>query len=421
MVDFALTDEQVHWRSKAREFAQRFAKRAREYDEAGRYPRENMNELRDAGFLKLAVPKEYGGLGNAAGYCTWLPHLVIEEIATECGGTAWCVMTHYHACGLVAGLGSEEQKRRIFKDVVENGALIATLGSEVQPQQMKAKLSKAGPLLSFEAGMEPVKGGFLANARKGFCSTAREADYIIYWSQAPGTTAGSDGLTLSIIPRSSSGLTFLPGWEDAIGIRSSESGGAQFENVFIPWPDVMGQPGDYVQLHPYTFELSYAMFLLGLAQGAYNFVCETIKGREFLQEDNTVMFGVGELSSDLQATRTSCWYSQWLWERGEYDEAHQAALRALHQAKKTSVKVATGGFELVGVRGLFKFNPLERIWRDVRTASLHTRESQFMRLLALGELRGEKFPKKKYGDRIEKRKTWDELLGTLEPVAANAR
>jgi alkylation response protein AidB-like acyl-CoA dehydrogenase len=320
-------------------------------------------------------------------------------------------MTHYHACGLIAGLGSEEQKTRIFADVVNNGALIATLGSEVQPQQMKARQTKAGPLVSWEAGMEPVEGGFIANARKGFCSTAKEADYIIYWSQAPGTSGGGDGLTMSIIPKDTKGISFLPGWEDAIGLRCSESGGAMFENVFIPWENVMGQPGDYVQVHPYTFELSYAMFLLGLAQGAYNFLRNSLKEREFLQEDDTVMYALGEMSSEIQATRMSCWYTQWLWDQKDYEEAHQSALRALHQAKTTSLKVATRGFDVIGVRGLFKFNPLERIWRDIRTATLHTRESQFMRLLSLGELRGQKFVKQKYGNRVSTRKTWNDLLG----------
>lgn len=326
-------------------------------------------------------------------------------------------MTRYHACGLITTLASEEQKTRIFADVVENGALIATLGSEVQPGQMKAQISKAGPLISFESGMEPADGGFVANDRKGFCSTAREADYIVYWSQAPGTTGGGDGLTMSVIPRRTPGLSFLPGWEEAIGIRASESGGALFEDVFIPWECVMGQPGDYVQLHPYTFELSYAFFLLGLAQGAYNFLRHTLESRVFLQEDDTVMYALGEMSSEIQAVRTSCWYAQWLWERDDCDEAHQASLRALHQAKATSLKVTTQGFDVVGVRGVFKFNPLERIWRDVRTATLHTRESQFMKLLAKGELRGEKFVKQKYGDKISHRKTWTDLLADARPTA----
>jgi alkylation response protein AidB-like acyl-CoA dehydrogenase len=411
MVSFALSQEQIHWVEKARELAGRFAERARSFDESGVYPRKNMNELRDAGFLKLAIPSEYGGLGNDAGFCAWLPHLVLEEIASACGGTAWCLMTHFHATGLLAGLGTEEQKRRIFRDVVENGALVATVGSEVQPQQMKATTDKAGPMISFEAGMEPVEGGFIANAKKGFCSTASEADYIIYWSQAPGTEGAGEGLTMSIIPRSTPGLSFLPGWEDVIGIRSSQSGGALFKDVFIPWENVMGQPGDYVQVHPYTFELSYATFILGLAQGAYNFLRDSLKDRAFLQEDDTVMYALGEMSSAIQATRTSCWYAQWLWETGDFEEAHQATLRAQHQAKTTAIKVTTQGFDVVGVRGLFKFNPLERIWRDMRTATLHTRESQFMRLLARGEVQAEKFMKQKYGEKLSERKTWNDLLG----------
>lgn len=420
MVDFSLTPEQAYWVDKAKELAAHFSKKARHYDETGEFPRANMDELRDAGFLTLAVPREYGGAGNKAGFCAWIPHLVIEQIAAQCGGTAWCLMTHYHACGLVAYMASEEQKRRLFGDVVANGALIATLGSEVQPQEMKAKVSKAGPIISFEPGMEPVDGGFVANARKGFCSTAKEADYIIYWSQAPGSTGVSDGVTMSIIPRTAQGVTFLPGWEEAIGLRCTESGGAQFRDVFIPWQNVMGEPGDFVQIHPYTFELSYAIFLLGLAQGAYDFLCHTLRNREYLQEEDTVMYAIGEMSSELQSTRMSCWYAQWLWEREDFEEAHQASLRALHQAKATSLKVATQGFDVVGVRGLFKFNPLERIWRDIRTATLHTRESHFMRFLAAGELRGEKFMKQKYGFKLTHRKTWKELRRDYDGKAAAA-
>ena len=279
MVDFTLTEEQDAWQQKAREFAIGFGKRARKYDQTGQFPRENMDELRDAGFLKLAVPIEYGGFGNKAGFCTWIPHLVVEAIATECGGTAWCLLTHYHACGLVTTLAPHELKQRNIRRGGDRGALIATIASEVHPDQMKAIKTDAGPLLMFDAGMEPVDGGFLANVRKGFTSTAKEADYLVYWAHAPGTTGNSDGLTMSIIPCDAPGLSFLPGWEEAIGIRCSESGGALFENVFIPWENVMGQPGDYVQLHPYTFELTYAMLLLGLTQGAYDFIltrCATV-------------------------------------------------------------------------------------------------------------------------------------------------
>ena len=61
-------------------------------------------------------------------------------------------------------------------------------------------------------------------------------------------------------------------------------------------------------------------------------------------------------------------------------------MRALHSAKTSALMITTGAFDVIGVRALFKFNPLERNWRDVRTVTLHTRESQLMRLLAEGEI-----------------------------------
>lgn len=71
--------------------------------------------------------------------------------------------------------------------------------------------------------------------------------------------------------------------------------------------------------------------------------------------------------------------------------------------------ITTKAFEVVGVRSLFKFNPLDRAWRDVRRITLHTRESLFMRLLAAGEISGQVFVKEKYGPRLEARRTWADL------------
>jgi alkylation response protein AidB-like acyl-CoA dehydrogenase len=408
VVDFGLSPEQQKWVSKAERLAPVFAAQARKFDEAGQYPAENFDLLREEGFLKLAVPKEFGGLGDAAGYCAWLPHLAVEKVAAGCGNTGWDLLTHYHGCGLLAGLGDDEQRSRMFADIVERGALMGSLGSEVNPAQVKTT-SVPGALIKYEAGMEPVEGGFLANARKGFCSMGPIADYLVYWALAPGTQNNADGMALSIVPGTSPGLTFLNDWDEVIGIRASHSGGAKLENVFIPWENVLGEPGDYVQKYPYTFELTYVVQLLGIAQGAYDFTRNMLVDRAFLQSDDTVMYTMGEMSSALAATRTAWYYAQWLWDQRQWDEAHHATLRALHQAKTTSLMVATKCFDVIGVRALFKFNPLQQSWRDIRTVTLHTRESQFMRLLAAGDISGQRFTKEKYGERLSTRKTWSEL------------
>ena len=41
----------------------RFESRSAEYDVEAKFPTENYEDLREAGFLALTVPAEYGGLG----------------------------------------------------------------------------------------------------------------------------------------------------------------------------------------------------------------------------------------------------------------------------------------------------------------------------------------------------------------------
>ncbi len=92
---------------------------------------------------------------------------------------------------------------------------------------------------------------------------------MLYWSIAPGSASGSEGLTLSIVPKGSPGLSFSEhGWNDIIGLRSSVSWSAKLENVFIPWKNVLGQPGDFIQKDPIRLDCRRRSISIGAAQGA---------------------------------------------------------------------------------------------------------------------------------------------------------
>jgi alkylation response protein AidB-like acyl-CoA dehydrogenase len=49
--------------ARAEVLAQHFAQRLARYDAAASFPRENFDELREAGLLAMTVPERYGGLG----------------------------------------------------------------------------------------------------------------------------------------------------------------------------------------------------------------------------------------------------------------------------------------------------------------------------------------------------------------------
>ncbi|GGF54691.1 acyl-CoA dehydrogenase [Azorhizobium oxalatiphilum] len=414
---FTLTAEQKKWVEVARSLAKDIAANSRRDDEAAAFPTETFAKLRAAGLLNLAVPKEYGGAGTEAGNAHLTAYLVTEQISRACPATGWDLIIHYHQCGAVARLGNEEQKRRILGDVVKNGALMGSLGSEVNHQEQTAPKDATRKLI-FQAEMTPVEGGFLANASKHFCSNAPVADYMLYWSIAPGANAATDGLTLSIVTKNSPGLTFSEhGWDDIIGLRSSVSWSAKLENVFIPWENVLGEPGDFVQKDPYTLELSQAFQLLGSAQGALDHVLDVLRARPFLQKEEGLMVLLGELSGEIQASRGSCLLASALWEEKDFGAAALASLRAHHTARETALHVITKAFDMVGTRALFASSPLERFWRDVRTASLHTRASQLLRLVADADVAGTYAPKQKYGALVDKPVTWESLGIPRQPRA----
>src|SRR5574341_1422315 len=77
------------------------APQAKELDEIGKFPFENVKKLAQKGLMGVVVPKEFGGLGKTARHFA----IVIEELARVCGSTCLTVAAHN---SLAIGPRSEE-------------------------------------------------------------------------------------------------------------------------------------------------------------------------------------------------------------------------------------------------------------------------------------------------------------------------
>ena len=398
-VDFSVSAEDQRLIERARALAAEFAPRAQEYDEAAAFPKEDFARLHEEGFLTLTVPRELGGHGMWGGDRFVTYYTILAAIAAGNASTGQLLQIQSHASGIVAFLGNEEQKRRILGDVVANGALIASCGSETDPRQLNTSTRRAE--------LVPTDGGFRLTSVKHFGSLAPAADYYVVYVMAPGTQRMEEGYTTLVVPKESPGVSVQDNW-DTMGMRATISWSLVLDDVFVPWENMLGQPGDWVQHDPRTFTLAYCANHLGTAQGVFDFVLDYLKQRPFLMDDDTIAFTVGEMDSALQATRMSMWYAAWLWEQGRYDEAEMAGMRALHTSKQMALMVTSKAFDVCGARAAFRSLPVERAFRDVRTFSLHFRESQLLRMLAEADLGGEFHSKQKYGGKVG-RQSWEAL------------
>jgi alkylation response protein AidB-like acyl-CoA dehydrogenase len=402
-VDFSVSPEDRRLIERAKALAAEFAPRARAYDEAAAFPAEDFARLRDEGFLTLTVPEALGGHGMWSGkrYATY--YTILETIAAGNASTGQLLQIQSHASGIIAYLGNEEQKRRILGDVVARGALIASCGSETDPRLLNSTTRRAE--------LVATDGGFRLTSVKHFGSLAPAADYYVVYVMAPETQSMAEGYTTLVVPKESPGVSLEDNW-DTMGMRATISWSLVLDDVFVPWENVLGQPGDWIQHDPRTFTLAYCANHLGTAQGVFDFVLDYLKQRPFLMNDDTIAFTVGEMDAAIQATRTSLWYAAWLWEEGRFDEAELASMRALHTSKQMALMVTTKAFDVCGARAAFRALPIERAFRDVRTFSLHFRESAVLRMVAEADLGGDFHSKQKYGGKIG-RQSWQSLGVTV--------
>lgn len=93
---------------------------AKKIDE-GTFPRENLDRLFKHGFTSMAFPKQYGGQG--------LPYPVyiaaVEMLGMTCASTGVSAAIHGTSCTGIALYGSEEQKTKYLKPLVQGEKLAA--------------------------------------------------------------------------------------------------------------------------------------------------------------------------------------------------------------------------------------------------------------------------------------------------------
>ena len=117
-MDFQLTADQKDLQARARELARgSFEARAAEIDRSERYPWNNVEDLKNGGFMGMTIPKSYGGQGRTFFDAT----LVIEQMAQVCGVTGRIVVeSNMGAISTVMKYGTEEQKK-MAAEYVLNG------------------------------------------------------------------------------------------------------------------------------------------------------------------------------------------------------------------------------------------------------------------------------------------------------------
>jgi alkylation response protein AidB-like acyl-CoA dehydrogenase len=168
-------------------------------------------------------------------------------------------------------------------------------------------------------------------------------------------------------------------------MRATVSWAVKITDYEVSPDQIIGEPGAWVR-DPRTYTLGYVTNHIGTAQGAFDFTVQYVKDRPYLAQSELIRVAIGQMASNLEVSRAALYTCARMWEdayRSDWDretveKAELLGLQALHVTKAVALDVTRRVFDVCGARAAFKTLPLEAMYRDVRTFTLHHRDDDYM-------------------------------------------
>ncbi|MDX6327852.1 MAG: hypothetical protein QOI83_235 [Streptomycetaceae bacterium] len=376
--ELAVGDDLAVLGAVAKLAADKFAPRAEEYDRRAAFPAEDFDDLFSGGFLGVAVPREYGGLGYGPQQRNTLP---LWEMTTTLAkadlSLARCWEGHANSLVLIDALATPEQKRRWFTGVLEHGEKWVAWSGEPQTP-------KPGESVRFGTTLTPVHGGWTLCGSKAFATSATGAQWAILLVDPAGpggarqTREVHGRLLLLACDLSDPTVTVDTSWWDPLGMRATVSHVVRFDDTFIPREHLIGGPGSYFDGHWQTaFVPQYAASFLGAALAAYEYGLAYLK-RQGKGGDPYVQQRVGSMAVNVETARLWLRHVAGLWDERRLDEARIAGDRAWHVIEHLAEETVHHVIRACGARSLIRPSPVERILRDLTLYELHDNDDHVL-------------------------------------------
>jgi butyryl-CoA dehydrogenase len=361
-MDLRLTEEQEMTRKMVRELAAKeIAPIAAEIDETGRFPREAMEKVAEAGLFGILIPPPFGGAGGDR----FTFALSLEEISAASASVGWSLVTSVGVAFIILAFGSDEQRRKHLPALAKGEKVGAF--ALVEPS--------GGTNWQMTLQTRAVADGdhYVVNGSKCFTSNAGEADiYTVFARTDPAK--GPMGISVLIIEKDTPGFS-VGTLEDKFGLRGDPTGELFFEDCRVPQENLVGQEGDGVKIFQANGALDclgHSAVAVGIAQAALDASVKYVKERSVVEprtlaDFENVQRAIADMTVAVEAARLIA-YRAALSEMKEGPDPLMFAAATF--GNEVALDVAGKAVELYGGHGCTSDFPVGRYFRDAKALSL---------------------------------------------------
>ncbi|MFT4044394.1 MAG: acyl-CoA dehydrogenase family protein [Gordonia sp. (in: high G+C Gram-positive bacteria)] len=354
------------------ETLERFRERAVGHDRDNTFFAADLDELRELGYLRAAIPREHGGLGLTL-------HQVNAEqrrLAGFAPATALGLNMHLYWIGPLADAlrNGDTTLEWLVRDVVEGKVIAAGHGEPGNDLAIDDSTTKA----------VAVDGGYRLSGRKIFTSLSPAWHWL-------GVHARDDSdpdhpkIVHGFISRDQPGVSTVETW-DTLGVRATASHDTVLDEVFLPADRVveivdLGQvPTGYIA-GVFAWVLpALGNIYVGIARRALDVAIATAQSRtavslggETVAHKPFIQYHVAEAELALEGVTGQLDSLTTALTAG--DDLGDRALLRLFAAKENGTRVARTvtdlALDIAGAGSLHRSGELERLYRDVRAGSFH--------------------------------------------------
>ena len=377
---FDLPEEIDAIRDVAHRWAQeRLKPMAQEIDAQNAFPNALWREMGDLGLLGVTVDEAYGGAGMS-----YLAHvIVVEEIARASASVSLSYGAHSNLCVNQIKLnGTAEQKAKYLPRLVSGEHVGALAMSET---------GAGSDVVSMKLRAEKRNDRYVLNGNKFWITNGPDANVLVVYAKTD-PDAGSRGMTAFLIEKDMVGFS-TSGHFDKLGMRGSNTAELIFEDVEVPFENVLGQEGRGVQV--LMSGLDYERVVLsGIGTGIMAACLDEVmpylaERKQFGQPlgDFQLMQGkIADMYTSMNSARAYVYEVAKACDRGEV--TRQDAAACVLYASEEAMKVAHQAVQAMGGMGFMNETPVSRIFRDAKLMEIGAGTSEIRRMLIGRELMG---------------------------------
>jgi isovaleryl-CoA dehydrogenase len=381
-LDFGQGEEIEALREMVRRFAQeKIAPLAADIDRSNEFPAHLWQELGALGLLGVTADPDFGGTGMG-----YLAHVVaMEEISRASASVGLSYGAHSNLCvNQINRWGTKAQKEEYLPGLCSG----ETVGALAMSEQ-----GSGSDVVSMKLKADKHNDRFVLNGSKMWITNGPDAGTLVVYAKTDPDRK-SRGITAFLIEKTMAGFSVAQKL-DKLGMRGSNTGELVFQDVEVPFDNVLGEEGRGVEVLMSGLDYERTVLAggpLGIMAACLDVAVPYVRERkQFGQpigEFQLVQGKLADMYSTMSAARAYVYAVAAACDRGQTTRKDAAGC-ILYAAEKATL-MALDAIQLLGGNGYINDYPTGRLLRDAKLYEIGAGTSEIRRWLIGREMMAEK-------------------------------